>query len=598
MAAPSASRRSSQGRDELLPANLNDATPSDNFTNLISILDNQGAAASGYPFDLGAFERKTSTRSPEAQRWFERGLVWSYAFNHEEAIRCFERALAADERFALAHWGLAYAAGPNYNKQWDAFDEADLCDSVRRAYVATQRALELSKAAPEVERDLVGALAARYPSPEPADDLGAWTAAYAVAMRSVYARHAEDLDVAALYADALMNVTPWSLWDLETGEPADGAHTLEAKHVLESALARPGGMTHPGLLHLYIHLMEMSPAPEAALEAADALRGLVPDGGHLVHMPTHIDVLLGDYERVIADNERAIAADERYAAHAGSVNFYALYRAHDHHFRIYGAMFAGRRSTALAAADALSASLPEELLRVEVPPMADWLESFVPMRLHVLVRFGLWEAIIAQPLPADPELYCVTTALTHYAKGVAFAASSQVADAERARERFAAALARVPGTRYLFNNTASDILAIAGAMLDGEIEYRTRNYDAAWVHLRRAIELDDNLPYDEPWGWMQPTRHAYGALLLEQGEIERALGVYAADLGLDDTLPRACRHPNNVWSLHGYHECLARLGRVDEARRIEPQLDRALSQADVRIHSSCFCRTETAPSPG
>jgi tetratricopeptide (TPR) repeat protein len=563
---------------------------------LTSLLENTYESAGAYPFDLGSFSRSTSTSSVEARRWFDRGLVWSYAFNHEEAIRCFEAAVTADDRFALAHWGIAYAAGPNYNKQWDAFDQKDLHASVRRAYEATQRALELSTAAPDVERDLIDAIAKRYPSPEPADDLAAWTAAYAEAMGAVYQRHPDDLDVAAVYADALLNVTAWSLWDLVTGEPAEGAHTLEAQRVLESALRRPGGMAHPGLLHFYIHLMEMSPAPEAALEAADALRGLIPDGGHLLHMPTHIDVLLGDYERVIADNEQAIGADERYAEHAGRVNFYALYRAHDHHFRIYGAMFAGRRATALAAADALAASLPEALLRVDTPPMADWLESFVPMRVHVLIRFGLWREIIAEPLPADPELFCVTTALTHYAKGVALAASSRVAEAERERDRFTAAVARVPDTRYLFNNTALDILAIAGAMLDGEIEYRAGSYDDAWAHLRRAIELDDTLPYDEPWGWMQPTRHAYGALLLEQGEIERAREVYAADLGLDDTLPRACRHPNNVWSLHGYHECLVRLGRSDEARWIKPQLDGALARADVAIESSCFCRTAAAPA--
>jgi tetratricopeptide (TPR) repeat protein len=551
-----------------------------------------------YPFRLGGFRRKTSTSSPEAQAWFDRGLVWSYAFNHEEAIRCFERAIAADDEFALAFWGLAYAAGPNYNKQWDAFDDVDLRASLARAYEATQRASVLAQAVPVVERDLIGALAARYPSSEPAADLSRWTAAYAAAMREVQAAHPDDLDVAALCADALMNVTAWSLWDLHSGEPADGAHTLEARRVLETALARPGGMDHPGLLHFYIHLMEMSRTPEAALEAADALRELVPDAGHLVHMPTHIDVLLGDYERVIADNERAIAADERHAQHAGRVNFYALYRSHDHHFRIYGAMFAGRRATALAAADALVASLPEDLLRVEVPPLADWLESFVPMRQHVLVRFGMWEDIIAEPFPADPDLYCVTTAVAHYAKGVAFAATSQVPQAELERERFLAAVARVPDSRYLFNNTALDILAIAGAMLDGEIAYRAGDFDAAWAHLRRAIELDDTLPYDEPWGWMQPTRHAYGALLLEQGEIGHALDVYAADLGVDDTLPRACRHPNNVWSLHGYHECLTRLGRSDEARSIKPQLDRALARADVQIQSSCFCRLQPAVASG
>ena len=546
--------------------------------------------ASSYPFNLGSYRRKTSTPSSDAQAWFDRGLVWSYAFNHEEAIRCFERAISADGRFALAQWGLAYAAGPNYNKQWDAFDDLDLRASVSRAYEAAQRAVALAEGAPAVERELIGALAARYQYPEPVDDLAQWNTAYADAMWEVWAAHPDDLDVAALCADALMNVTAWSLWDLRSGGPAEGARTPEAREVLESALAQAGGMTHPGLLHFYIHLMEMSPTPEAALDAADALRSLVPDAGHLIHMPTHIDVLLGDYERVIADNERAIAADERHAAHVGRVNFYALYRSHDHHFRIYGAMFAGRRAIALTAADALAASLPEDLLRVDTPPMADWLESFVPMRLHVLVRFGLWREIVDEPLPADSELYSVTTALTHYAKGVAFAALEQTAEAEHEREQFTLAVARVPDTRYLFNNTARDILAIAGAMLDGEIAYREGDYESAWAHLRRAIELDDTLPYDEPWGWMQPTRHAYGALLLEQGEVERALDTYAADLGLDQTLPRACQHPNNVWSLRGYHECLTRLGRTDEARRTQVQLDRALAAADIEIPSSCFCR--------
>jgi tetratricopeptide (TPR) repeat protein len=547
-----------------------------------------------YPYDLGLFSRETSTASAEAQAWFDRGLIWSYAFNHEEAIVCFERAHDADPGFALAHWGLAYAAGPNYNKQWDAFDEADLRTSLRRAYDAARRAADLAGAAPVVERDLIWALSSRYPRPEPDEDMAGWPEAYAQAMREVAAAHPEDLDVAALFADALLNVTAWSLWDLATGEPPAGAHTLEARRILESALARPDGMRHPGLLHLYIHLMEMSRTPEAALESANALRGLVPDAGHLLHMPTHIDVLLGDYGRVIAGNEAAIAADDRYVADAGPLGFYSLYRAHDHHFRVYGAMFAGRRATAVAAADALAAALPAQLLRIESPPMADWLESFVGMRLHVLVRFGRWSELIAEPLPDDPDLYRVTTALTHYARAVAFAALSDVAAAARERERFAAAVARVPETRYLFNNTALDILAIAGAMLDGEIAYRSADYDTAWLHLRRAIQLDDTLPYDEPWGWMQPTRHAYGALLLEQGEIEAALNVYAADLGLDRTLPRACQHPNNVWSLRGYHECLARLGRADGAASVKPQLDRALAAADVAITSSCFCRLQPA----
>jgi tetratricopeptide (TPR) repeat protein len=545
-----------------------------------------------YPFDLGRFSRRVSTESAEAQRWCDRGLAWSYGFNHEEAIRCFDRAIAADPRLAFAHWGVAYAAGPNYNKQWDAFEASELCAALARAHDAVRRAEELSDGATAAERDLIRALGARYPAPEPIGDLSIWTEGYSQAMESVYAAHPEDLDVAALYADALLNVTAWSMWDLNTGEPAEGAHTVRARQVLEGALARPGGMEHPGLLHFYIHLMEMSPWPELALPAADALRELVPDAGHLLHMPTHIDVLVGDYPRVISDNERAIAADDRYAEVRGGRNFYSLYRAHDHHFRIYGAMFAGRRQSALEAADALARSIPEELLRVEVPPMADWLESFVGMRVHVLIRFGLWDEIVAEPLPGDPALYCVTTALCHYAKGVALAAGSRVAAAEDERRRFADARERVPDSRYLFNNTARDILAVAAAMLDGEIAYRRGDYDRAWHDLRRAIELDDTLPYDEPWGWMQPTRHAYGALLLEQGKVAEAAAVYAADLGLDPTLPRACRHPENVWSMRGYSECLTRLGRTAEAAELAPRLAAALAIADVDIHSSCFCRRD------
>jgi tetratricopeptide (TPR) repeat protein len=309
-----------------------------------------------------------------------------------------------------------------------------------------------------------------------------------------------------------------------------------------------------------------------------------------VHMPTHIDVLVGAYGRVVADNERAIAADDRFAELVGAGNFYTLYRAHDHHFRIYGAMFAGRRATALAAAQALAEMLPPELLRITAPPMADWLESFVGMRLHVLVRFGMWEELAALPLPEDPELYCVTTALTHYAQGVAAAATGRTEAARRHQAQLDAAVARVPESRTLFNNTARDILAIAVAMLDGELAYRLGDLPRAWAGLRRAIELDDTLPYDEPWGWMQPARHAYGALLLEQGEVDAAAAVYAADLGLDATLPRACRHPENVWSLRGYHECLVALGRTEEARALDPVLARAAAGADVTVESSCFCR--------
>ena len=227
--------------------------------------------------------------------------------------------------------------------------------------------------------------------------------------------------------------------------------------------------------------------------------------------------------------------------------------------------------------------------------MADWLEGFLGMRVHVLVRFGRWQEILDLPLPADPVLYSATTAMLRYGRGVACSALGRVAEAERERERFAAARAAVPASRTIFNNSCADILAIAAAMLDGELEYRKGNTEAAFAHLRESIALDDGLPYDEPWGWMQPTRHAYGALLLEQGRVAEAEAVYRADLGFDDTLPRAYQHPANIWSLHGYHECLVKLGKTGAAEIIGQQLRFAAAMADTPVQASCFCRLNPDP---
>ena len=557
----------------------------------------EGLLVSDY-FDLGGYTRPVTTASAQARAWFTRGLLWAYAFNHEEAVRCFERAIAADQDFALAYWGLAYALGPNYNKPWEAFDPVDLSSSVSRAFTAAAAAGRAadrasagrSSAVAAVERALARAVATRYPAAEPAGDCSAWNVSYADAMRAAYLAHRDDLDVAALFADALMNLTPWALWDQVTGEPAAGSAAIEAKDVLEWALASADGQRHPGILHMYIHLMEMSARPEDALWAGDLLRDLVPEAGHLRHMPTHLDVLCGDYRQVVSSNTAAIAADQKFVAREGAMNMYTLYRAHNYHFKIYGAMFLGQSQTALATADQLAAAIPAELLRVDVPPMADWLEGFVPMKMHALIRFGRWPDIIAAPLPGDRDLYCVTSAMMLYAKGVACAATGQIGGALEYREQFAAAARRVPESRTVFNNTCNDVLRVAAAMLDGELEYRRENYDAAFASLRRAIELDDGLAYDEPWAWMQPARHAYGALLLEQGRVAEAEAVYRADLGLDDTLARACQHPGNVWSLHGYHECLVRQGKTEPARIIEQQLKIASAQADVPIRSSCYCR--------
>jgi tetratricopeptide (TPR) repeat protein len=414
-------------------------------------------------------------------------------------------------------------------------------------------------------------------------------------MRRVFHAHRDDLEVRSVFAEAILNLTPWKMWDLESGGIAEGAGTAEAVDVLESAFREiPAAWDHPGLLHLYIHLMEMSPFPQRALRAGDRLRDLVPDAGHLIHMPTHIDVLCGHYRDVLVYNQKAIVADRKFLAREGAMNVYALYRTHDYHFAVYGAMFLGQYGPAMAAAQELIDTTPEALLRVPSPPMADFVEGYLPMKQHVLVRFGKWHEIIAQELPRDRELYCSTTAMMLYAQAVAHSALGHIAQAEAARAAFIEAKRRVPESRRVHNNTVQDLLGVAEAMLDGEIEYRRGNYEVAFAHLRRSVELDDALPYDEPWGWMQPTRHALGALLLEQGRVAEAEAVYRSDLGLDGQLSRACQHPDNLWSLHGLHECLTRRGETVEAALIKQRLDLALARSEVPVTASCFCRLQVA----
>lgn len=542
-------------------------------------------------YDLGQFHRQITTSSPESQLWFDRGLIWCYGFNHEEAAKCFQRAIATDENCAMAYWGLAYALGPNYNKPWKLFGVKERNDTVERTHKAIAKAQELSGRGTEVEKALIEALAHRYPGEKPTKtNCSLWNRNYADQMAPAFEKFPDDPDVATLYADAMMNLTPWQLWDMGSGEPASGARTLEIERILVHALSLDSGFKHAGLLHMYIHLMEMSKTPEKAMPAADRLRGLIPDSGHLNHMPSHLDILCGKYADAVIANSNAVDADEVFLAREGPMNFYTLYRCHDYHFRLYAAMFSGQSQIAFDTVTRLEATISEDILRIESPPMADWLESFLAMRLHAYIRFGKWRDIVQLPLPQDPELYCVTTALTRYARGMAFANLQQVEEAERERCLFREAVPRVVPTRTLFNNKAVDILGVAGTLLDGELEYRRGNFEIAFAHLRESIDRYDSLPFDEPWGWMQPTRHAYGALLLEQGHTEDALAVYAADLGLSQVLPRTHRHPNNVWALHGYHECLMKLGRFDEAGEMKPRLEAALAVADVPIRSSCFCR--------
>ncbi len=539
-------------------------------------------------FDLGSFSRPIAGNSSEAQTWFDRGLVWMYGFNHEEAIACFERVLVADPACVLARWGIAHAIGPNYNKGWEFFSPDERVAALSRAHQALADANAHCATAMPMERAMLDALAHRFPTDPTIEDYGPWNDAFATAMRTVHAAFADDLDVVAIFAEALMNRTPWKLWDLKRRTPADGASTAEAQTVLERAFAtRADAWDHPGLLHLYIHLMEMSPTPERALRHGDRLVDLVPDSGHLVHMATHIDVLCGDYQNVVWRNQRAIAVDRKFFDHAGGENFYTIYRIHNLHFSIYGAMFLARPSAALAAADALVAALPEPVVRF----LPQLFEAFVAMKLHVLIRFGRWAEVLAEAFPTDADLYSYTTATLRYARTVALANLGRIAEAKAEQVAFYGAMAAVQEDRMVFNNPCSAVLQVAEQMLLGEVAYKSGATDVGLEHLRQSVRLDDELLYDEPWGWMQPTRHALGALLMEARKFEEAEATYRADLGLDDTLARPCQHPRNVWSLHGLDECLKQRGETLERRHIKLLLDQALARAEVPIRASCYCRS-------
>ena len=543
-----------------------------------------------YPYDLGRYSRRVTTASADAQRWFDRGLNWCFGYHHEEAVACFEKALAADPDCAMALWGVGYAAGPNYNFPWELMDPAGKAAALARAHDASRAALALVSGVTAAERALIEALPARYPQRDPIEDQGPWNDAFADAMRRVHQAHPGDLEVRHIFAEAILNRTPWRMWDPRSGEPAPGAGTLEARDVLESAFRElPGAMNHPGLLHLHVHLMEMSPHPEAALVTGDRLREVSPDMGHLIHMPTHIDIQCGHYRDAMHWNLKAIVADRMFYDRAGPLNFYSGYRVHNYHFAAYGAMFLGQYAPAIAAADELIETMPEALLRIPSPPMADFFESYVSIRQHVLIRFGKWHEIIAQDLPVDGELYCNTVAMMHYAKGVAHAALGNVPAAEAEQALFRAAAQRVPKSRHIHNVPCVQLMAIAEEMLEGEIAYRRGKHDTAFDRLRAAIALEDDLPYDEPWGWMQPIRHALGALLLEQGRAAEAEAVYREDLGLAGSLPRAQIHPDNLWALRGLLDCLDRRGETVESPLIRQRLDLAAARADLDVAVSCFC---------
>jgi len=547
-------------------------------------------------FDLGPHSFSITTLSSRAQQLFDQGLNWCYAFNQDEGLRCFKQGLEHDPECAMLHWGVAYAGGPFYNMAWSDLTEIEAERCTALCYEHVMKALAGVDHVSPIERALVLTLPKKFQENHPVQqtEFDRWNDDYAQAMRQVHEKFPESADVAALFVEAMMNRTPWQLWNVEQGRPMAGADTLEAIAVCEAAISRLDAANHPlhpALLHLHIHLTEMSPTPERAMRSAERLGNLCPDAGHVHHMPGHVYVLCGEYQRAVEISRDAIVADRKYLAHAGPFNYYTTSRCHDLHLMMYASMMTGQFQLAIMAADEMCENLSEAVISQEKRPfIASTMEGYFSMRMHVLVRFGKWQDIIDTPLPQPADLYCASTAMHHYAKGVALAALKKFDAAEEHKTLFYAALDGVPEDRRFFNNPARQTLGVGEAMLLGELAYHRGNHQEGFSHLREAVQRCDALHYSEPWPWMHPPRHALGALLMEQGEYDEAEQVYRDDLGLTDRVHRCAQHPKNMWALHGLVECLERRKDADEVAQFKKLLQEASAATETPIHSSCCCR--------
>ncbi len=546
-------------------------------------------------FDLGNHSRQITTSSAAAQTWFDRGLIWCYGFNHEEAIRCFEKTVEFDPLCAMGYWGIAYASGSFYNKPWDWYGDQERIRTIKYCHDRVKKAQQLSVAATPLEQQLIAALRHKHQA-EQTNDLAVlelWEKNYSDSMRALQASFPNDLDIICLTAESMINLTRWKLWDIQKGIPAPDALTQASIYMLEQGLnlmKQNGLAPHPGILHFYIHALEMSPQPEKALQAANELRDISLESGHLLHMATHIDVLCGQYLEAVEANNQATRADLKYIDLRGKQEFYMISCVHDFHSKMYAAMFAGQFAPAIQAAESIQSIISDDMLQTDRRYLASTLEVYYSSKVHVLVRFGRWQAIIDEPLPGNGTLYPVTTALLYYGKIISHAALGDIASARQCKSKFDQLHAAIPDWHIMANNPTRDIFAVAATMSNGELEYHAGNHDIGYAHLRKACQLSDNLAYSEPWPWMHPPRHALGALLLEQGHIEEAMQHYGDDLGIYNTLPRCLQHRDNIWALHGYLECLNRLDLSDEIDIYREKLRKAVINADINIDSSCCCR--------
>jgi tetratricopeptide (TPR) repeat protein len=505
---------------------------------------------------LGNHTHAIATQSEMAQKFFNQGLALIYGFNHDEAARLFARAAEFDPQSPMPHWGIALALGPNYNLP-------PIADREAKAWTAVERAQELSKTAPENERAYVRALVNRY-SKDPAEDRKKLAVAYSQAMKEVMQRFPDDLDAATLYAESLMNLKPWQLWSAE-GQPAEG--TLEIIDILERVLRRDPN--HPGANHYYIHAMEASKTPERALPSALRLGSLMPGAGHIVHMPSHIFLRLGDYQSSVTVNETASAVDRAYIERTGAQGFYRLmYYSHNLHFVSYARMAQGRFNESLEWAQRLRKNVEGE---VDGMPM---IASYAVFEWLALTRFGRWNEMLAQPEPVEKNGF--VHAMFHYARGLSFAGLGKTADAQAERERMGAAANRVPDSEMLMSNSSRSVLEIGMADLDARMARAKSDAESETLHLRRAVALQDKLNYMEPPEWHYPIREALGGALLRAGKAEEAEAVFRRDLEIN---PRSGR------SLFGLLEALKMQQKSISAEWVKKEFSEAWKESpmDLRI---------------
>ncbi|HTA23651.1 MAG TPA: hypothetical protein VK763_08970 [Terriglobales bacterium] len=496
---------------------------------------------------LGSGHHPVSTKNPEAQQFFDQGLRFIYAFNHDEAARSFQKAAELDPKLAIAYWGIAEAVGPNYNDP--ASDER-----FKRAHEEIQKAVDLSAGASPSEQAYIRAMALRFPADPKADRRKA-AEEYHDAMRGVVKTFPDDLDAATLFAESGMTLHPWGLWHVD-GTPEAGTEEIVA--TLESVIRRDPN--HLGAVHYYIHAVEASPNPERALAGANRLASLAPNAGHIVHMPAHVYIRTGDYEAAVKTNEEAAAVDRAYLKASGEQGIYSMmYYSHNLHFIAMCSAMNGNYAEAKKNADMLAEHVGPAVKMM--PP----LEGFMTIPMAVNLRFHRWDDILAMKQP-DPEMK-TTTGFWHFARGMALAGRGRLEEAEAEYKIVSDAEAATPPDAIFampINNKTKDILKIAEDVLGAKIALARKDNVQAISLLTSAVAIQDTLKYGEPPDWFFPVRESLGGVLLMNGDAAGAEKVFRADLD---------RNPRNPRSLFGLQQALKAQGRNYDAGFVETEFN-------------------------